>query len=84
MDRHRRGHSSDTEVGLPEVVGFALGAGVMATALAALEAGLSGNETARRVVRNGIKAEVHRMASDLIPRPRAAPSTQEPARVPAP
>lgn len=66
-------HASRTEVGLPEVVGFALGAGAMATAMAALQAGLSENETARRLVRDGLLAELHRVAADRgtkIPRPR--------------
>ena len=84
MDKHRRGHSAHTDVGLPEVVGFALGAGVMATALAALEAGLSGSERARRLARNGIRAEFHRMVVDRVPTPRTAVTTTESAAVPAP
>jgi hypothetical protein len=57
-------HRPHTDVGLPEVVGFALGAGAMATAIAALEATLSDNETARRLVRDGIRAELHRVAAE--------------------
>jgi hypothetical protein len=70
---------------LPEVVGFALGAGVMATALAALEARLSGNERARRLARDGgVRAELERAAADRgwrIPLPREAPAEE---RVDAP
>jgi hypothetical protein len=55
-------------VGLPEVVGFALGAGAVATAMAALEANLSGSAAARRLVREGLTAELHRLAADLVPR----------------
>jgi hypothetical protein len=62
---------------LPEVVGFAIGAGVMATALAALEASLAGNERARRLARDGgVRAELERAAADRgwrIPPPREAP-----------
>jgi hypothetical protein len=68
MDRGHRRHGPVTDVGLPEVVGFALGAGAMATAIAALEANLSGSEAARRLVREGIAAELHRVAADLVPR----------------
>jgi len=84
VDKHRRAHGSHTEVGLPEVVGFALGAGVMAKALTALEAGLSGSERARRLARDGIRAEFHRMVGDRVPTPRTAATTTESASVPAP
>jgi hypothetical protein len=67
---HRR-HAAATDLGLPEMVGFALGAGAMATAMAALEASLSGSERARRLVREGVLAELHRVAADLVPAPRA-------------
>ena len=40
-------------VGLPEAVGFAIGAGAMAKALVLLEANLSGSERVRRI-RRGI------------------------------
>jgi hypothetical protein len=80
MDRGRRHHGSTTEVGLPEVVGFALGAGAVVTAIAALEANLSGSETARRLVREGITAELHRVASDLVPRVLAMENPLESAR----
>lgn len=67
-------------VGLPEVVGFAFGAGVMATALAALEASLTGSERARRLARDGgVRAELGRVAADRgwhIPLPRAVPAAE--------
>jgi hypothetical protein len=47
-------------VGLPEAVGFAIGAGAMAKALVALEANLSGNPRVRRLVRDGPKATADR------------------------
>jgi len=54
------------DAGLPEAVGFALGAGLMATALAALEAALSNSERARRLVRDGgVMVELERAAVDL-------------------
>jgi hypothetical protein len=68
MDWGHRRHGSTADVGLPEMVGFALGAGAMATAMAALEANLSGSQTARRLVREGLTAELHRVAADLVPR----------------
>jgi hypothetical protein len=73
-------------VGLPEVVGFALGAGAVATVLAALEANLSGSEAARRVVREGFSAELHRVAADLVPRVLAMENPLEPVlhRLPRP
>ena len=67
-------------MGLPEVVGFALGAGAMASAMAALEANLSGSERARRVVREGITAELHRVAADLVPRVLAMENPLDSAR----
>jgi hypothetical protein len=81
MRSNPRRHGPHTDVGLPEIVGFALGAGAMATAMAALEASLSENETARRLVRNGILTELHRMAAErapgartAAPRPRSGPT----------
>jgi hypothetical protein len=75
-----RRHGQVGDVGLPEVVGFAIGAGVMATALAALEAGLAGNERARRLARDGgVRAELERAAADRgwqIPLPRDAPAEE--------
>ena len=70
MHSDLRRHVAATDLGLPEVVGFALGAGAMATAMAALEASLSGSERARRLVREGIRAELHRVAAELVPAPR--------------
>ena len=61
MNGHGVRHRPGTEVGLPEVVGFVIGAGAMATAMVALEASLSGSETARRIARDGLRAELHRM-----------------------
>jgi hypothetical protein len=86
MDWGHRRHGSTTDVGLPEVVGFALGAGAVATAMAALEANLSGSETARRLVREGITAELHRVAADLVPRVMAMENPLEPVlhRLPRP
>jgi hypothetical protein len=50
-------------VGLPEVIGFALGAGAMAKALVVLEANLSGSEGVRRLFREGgLRAEFARVA----------------------
>jgi hypothetical protein len=46
-------------VGLPEAVGFAIGAGAMAKALVALEANLSGNPRVRRLVRDGLRGPAH-------------------------
>jgi len=43
-------------VGLPEAVGFAIGAGAMAKALLVLEANLSGSPRVRRLVRDGVWA----------------------------
>lgn len=74
MHGNQRRHGPETELGLPEVVGFALGAGAMATALAGLEARLSSSETARRLVRDGVRAELHRVAADRLPRARAPES----------
>jgi hypothetical protein len=52
-------------VGLPEAVGFALGAGAMAKALVLLETNLAGKETVRRVFRDGgVIAELERAAAD--------------------
>ena len=85
MDWGHRRHGSTTDVGLPEVVGFALGAGAMATAMAALEANLSASETARRLsVRDGVTAELHRVAADLVPRVMAMENPLEPVRHRAP
>ena len=78
---NQRRHGPEAELGLPEVVGFALGAGAMATALVGLEARLSGSEAARRVVRDGVRAELHRVAADRLPRPRAP---EVPAEAPRP
>ena len=62
----QRRHGPIGSVGLPEAVGFALGAGVMAKALVALEATLSENERARRLARDGgVVAELERAAADL-------------------
>ena len=66
MHSDQRRHGPVSDLRLPEVVGFALGAGAMATAMAALEAGLTGSERARRLVREGIRAELHRVAADLV------------------
>jgi hypothetical protein len=50
-------------VGLPEVIGFAIGAGAMAKALVVLEANLSGSDLVRRLVRKGgLVAELERVA----------------------
>jgi hypothetical protein len=86
MDWGHRRHGSTIDVGLPEVVGFALGAGAMATAMAAIEANLSASETARRLVRDGITAEFHRVAADLVPRVMAMENPLEPVlhRLPRP
>ncbi|MGY1804193.1 hypothetical protein ACI78T_13035 [Blastococcus sp. SYSU D00922] len=70
MNGHGVRHHPSTEVGLPEVVGFVIGAGAMATAMAALEASLSGSDRARRIARDGIRAELSRMAAE-----RASTST---------
>ena len=84
---HHRRHAPVTEVGLPEVVGFVLGAGAMATAMAALEANLSESEAARRLVREGITAELHRAVEHLpghhparpaIPVQRTGPGAADP------
>ena len=77
---YQRRHGPVAAVGLPEVVGFAIGAGVMVRALAALEAGLAGNERARRLARDGgVRAELERAAADRgwrIPLPREAPAEE--------
>jgi len=81
MDWGHRRHAPATDVGLPEVVGFALGAGAMATAMAALEANLSSSERARRLVREGLTAELHRVAADLVPRVMAMENPLDAARL---
>jgi hypothetical protein len=66
VDVKARRHGRVGDAGLPEAVGFALGAGLMATALAALESALSTNERARALVRDGgVRAEFERAATDL-------------------
>jgi hypothetical protein len=66
VDLKPRQHGRVGDAGLPEAVGVALGAGLMATALAALESALSNNERARRLVRDGgVRAEFERAAIDL-------------------
>ena len=66
VDGNGRRHGRVGDAGLPEAVGFALGAGLMATALAALESALSTNERARALVREGgVRAELERAATDL-------------------
>ena len=80
MHSHQRRREPLGAGSLPEVVGFAIGAGVMATALAALEAGLVSNERARRLARDGgLRAELERAAADRgwrIPLPRQEPAEE--------
>jgi hypothetical protein len=54
-------------VGLPEAVGFAIGAGAMAKALLVLEANLSGNPRVRRLVRDGVWSELERAMAEHRP-----------------
>ncbi|TFV89880.1 hypothetical protein [Blastococcus sp. CT_GayMR16] len=77
-DPHRHGPVPD--LGLPEVVDFALGAGAMATAMTALASGLSGSEAARRVARQGVRAELLRVTADLVPTPRDPEDAARPGR----
>jgi len=54
-------------VGLPEAVGFAIGAGAMAKALVLLEANLSASPRVRRLMRDGVWAELERAVSEHRP-----------------
>jgi hypothetical protein len=75
-------HGRVGDAGLPEAVGFALGAGLMATALAALESALSNNERARALVREGgVRAELERAATDLGRRLHPPAGESEPAAI---
>jgi hypothetical protein len=82
VDAKTRRQGRVGDAGLPEAVGFALGAGLMATALAALEAALSNSERARRLVRDGgVRVELERAAVDLgrwlIPQARESAESYE-------
>lgn len=82
VDVKARRHGRVGDAGLPEAVGFALGAGLMATALAALESALSNNERARALVREGgVRAELERAANDLGRRLHPPPWESAPAAI---
>ena len=79
VNGNQRGGGRPGTVGLPEAVGFALGAGAMAKALVVLEANLAGNEAVRRVFRDGgVIAEIERAAVDSVRRLHLRPAVPDP------